>query len=334
MPANQSGFGSGSGAPGPAATLASAGEFGVIDAITARLTPTLGVEVGPGDDAAVVHAPDGRVVVSCDMFVDGVHFRTDWATAEEIGRRCAIAAMADICAMGGMPTALVVGLAAPPDTPLELVTGIGDGLALAAGELGAGMVGGDLSRSDRLTVSVTVLGDMRGARPVLRSGARPGQVLALAGRIGHAAAGLDVLSRGFRSPIAVVAAYKVPEPPLSAGPIAAVMGATSMIDISDGLLADLGHIAAASQVSIDVSTAALTVPQRLVEVASALGKDPMAWLLTGGEDHALAATFPAESELPAPWERIGTVREPAEGRPAVTVDDAVYDAVPGFVHFR
>jgi thiamine-monophosphate kinase len=315
--------------------MASTGEFGVIDAITGHLPPTLGVEVGPGDDAAVVHAPDGRVVFSCDIYVVGVHFRTDWGTADEIGRRCAIAAMADICAMGGMPTALVVGLAAPSDTPLELVTGIGDGLAVAAGEYGAGLVGGDLSRSDRLTVSVTVLGDMRGARPVLRSGAQPGQVLALAGRIGHAAAGLDVLSRGFRSPIAVVAAYKVPEPPLSAGPIAAVMGATSMIDISDGLLADLGHIAAASHVSIDVSTAALTVPQRLVEVASALGKDPMAWLLTGGEDHALAATFPTGADLPAPWQRIGTVGEArSDGLPAVTVDGAAYDAAAGYAHFR
>jgi thiamine-monophosphate kinase len=133
----------------------------------------------------------------------------------------------------------------------------------------------------------------------------------------------------------VVAAYKVPQPPLSAGAIAAVMGATSMIDVSDGLLADLGHIAAASNVSIDVSTVALAVPQRLVEVASALGKDPMVWLLTGGEDHALVATFPEGTDLPAPWERIGTVGEPKpEGQPAVTVDGAAYDAVPGFAHFR
>lgn len=340
MPANQSGYGSGDRPAGPgtaAATVSSVGEFGVIDAITSRLSPALGVEVGPGDDAAVVHAPDGRVVVSCDMFVEGVHFRTDWASGSEIGRRCAIAAMADICAMGGMPTALVVGLAVPSNTPLDLVTSIGEGLALAAEELGAGLVGGDMTRSDRLAVSVTALGDMRGARPVLRSGAQPGQIVALAGRIGHAAAGLDVLSRGFRSPIAVVAAYKVPEPPLSAGPIAAVMGATSMIDISDGLLADLGHIAAASNVSIDVQTAALPVPQRLVEVASALGKDPLTWLLTGGEDHALAATFPAGVDLPAPWEQIGTVgaARPADsGLPAVTVDGAAYDAVPGFAHFR
>lgn len=341
MPTNQAGQ-DGTAAPGPR-TVASVGEFAVIDAVTASFAPALGVEVGPGDDSAVVHTPDGRVVVSCDMFVEGVHFRTDWAGAAEIGRRCAVAAMADIAAMGGVPTALVVGLAAAADTPVDLVTGIGEGIAAAASELGAGVVGGDLTRSDRLTVAVTVMGDMRGARPVLRSGALPGQIVALAGRLGHAAAGLDVLSRGFRSPIAIVSAYKVPEPPLSAGPIAAVMGATSMIDISDGLLADLGHIAAASHVSIDIDSSLFAVPPRLAEVASALGKDPMTWLLTGGDDHALAATFPAGTDLPAPWQQIGTVRQarsvgsggPAVADlPAVTVDGAAYDAVPGYRHFQ
>lgn len=316
-------------------TLAAAGEFAVIDALTARLPSAVGVEVGPGDDAAVVHAPDGRVVVSCDMFVEGVHFRSDWASAEQIGRRCAIAAMADICAMGAMPTALVIGLAAPAGTAAAQVLDLGAGLAAAAADLGAGVVGGDLTSSDRLTVAVTVFGDLRGARPVTRSGARPGDVVALAGRIGWAAAGLAVLSRGFRSPVAVVGAYKVPEPPLSAGPIAAVMGATAMIDVSDGLLADLGHIAAASGVGIDVRTSTLLVPPRLAEVASALGKDPMAWLLTGGDDHALAATFPAGSELPGPWQQIGVVTvAPHGGAHAVTVDGAPYDGEAGFQHFR
>lgn len=321
--------------PPQAETLAAAGEFAVIDALTAQLPPAVGIEIGPGDDAAVVHAPDGRVVVSCDMFVEGVHFRTDWASAEQIGRRCAIAAMADICAMGAMPTALVIGLAAPASTPTAQVTELGAGLAGAAAELGAGVVGGDLTSSDRLTVAVTVFGDMRGARPVQRSGARPGDVVALAGRIGWAAAGLAVLSRGFRSPVAVVAAYKVPEPPLSAGPIAAVMGATAMIDVSDGLLADLGHIAAASGVGIDVRTSTLLVPPRLAEVASALGKDPLAWLLTGGDDHALVATFPSGSDLPAPWQQIGTVTAaPEAGAPAVTVDGAAYEGESGYQHFR
>lgn len=314
-------------APG---TLGATGEFAMIDAITAGLALPAGAQVGPGDDAAVLAAPDGRVVISTDMLVDGVHFRTDWATGEQIGRRAALAAMADICAMGAVPTGLVVALAAPAGTRADLVTAIGSGIAAAAEELGAGLVGGDLTRSDTLSVTVTVLGDLRGAAPVLRSGARPGDVVALAGRVGWAAAGLAVLSRGFRSPAVVVGAYKVPEPPLTAGPEAAAAGATAMIDVSDGLLADLGHIAAASQVAIDVHSAALAVPGRLAEVASALGKDARQWLLTGGDDHALAATFPAGSALPNPWQAVGTVVQGA----GVTVDGAGYEGEPGWDHFR
>jgi thiamine-monophosphate kinase len=318
-------------APPPApGTLGATGEFAAIGEITRNLTMPAGTEVGPGDDAAVIAAPDGRVVISTDMLVDGVHFRTDWASGEQIGRRAALAAMADICAMGALPTSLVVALAAPADTPTALVTAIGTGIAAAAAELGAGLVGGDLTRADRLTLAVTVLGDLRGAPPVLRSGARPGDVVALAGRVGWAAAGLAVLSRGFRSPRVVVGAYQVPEPPLAAGPIAAAAGATAMIDASDGLLADLGHIADDSAVSIDVRSAALEVPGRLAEVGSALGKDPMGWLLTGGDDHALVATFPAGTDLPSPWRPIGAV---AEGL-GVTVDGAVYEADPGWDHFR
>ncbi len=323
----QPGAASAGGTPG---TLAGTGEFAVIDALTANLPVPAGTEIGPGDDAAVLAAPDGRVVISTDMLVDGVHFRTDWATGQQIGRRAALAAMADICAMGAVPTALVVALAAPPDTPTDLVTAVGAGLSAAAAELGAGLVGGDLTRADRLTLAVTVLGDLRGAPPVLRSGAQPGDIVALAGRVGWAAAGLAVLSRGFRSPAAVVGAYKVPEPPLAAGPLGAAAGATAMIDVSDGLLADLGHIADASGVAIDVRAVALPVPGRLVEVGSALGKDPLGWLLTGGDDHALAATFPAGTDLPAPWQVIGAVGAGS----GVTVDGAAYEGEPGWDHFR
>jgi thiamine-monophosphate kinase len=138
-----------------------------------------------------------------------------------------------------------------------------------------------------------------------------------------------VLARGFRSPVAVVSAHRVPEPPYAAGPQAADAGATSMIDVSDGLLADLGHVARASGVRIDVRTAALAVPGRLVDVGAALGIDPMHWLLTGGEDHALAATFPGD--VPEGWTAIGTV---AEGEPEVLVDGRAYDGGPsGWDHF-
>ncbi len=302
----------------------------MIRAVTAGHPQPASTVLGPGDDAAVVATPDGRVVVSTDLAVDGVHFRTDWASGEQIGRRAALAAMADVAAMGAVPTALVVGLAAPPGTPVDLVTAIGTGLQAAAAENGAGVVGGDLARSDVLTISVTVLGDLQGTRPVLRSGARPGDVVAVAGRLGWAAAGLAVLSRGFRSPAVIVGAYRVPEPPLAAGVTAAASGATAMIDVSDGLLADLGHIAESSGVAIDLTSRSLEVTPRLVEVASALGKNPLDWVLTGGDDHALAATFPDGAQLPPGWQPVGRV---AQGN-GVTVDGVVPEQAAGWEHFR
>lgn len=309
------------------------GEFAVIDRLTAGLAPGDATTLGPGDDAAIVTAADGRVLASVDVLVDGVHFRTDWATGEQIGRRAALASMSDIAAMGGVPTALLVGLAAPAGTPEELVLGLGRGLDAEARSVGAGLVGGDLTRSEVLTLSVTVLGDLRGADPVTRSGARPGQVVALAGRLGWAAAGLAVLTRGFRSPAAVVGAYRVPEPPLDQGPVAAAAGAGAMIDVSDGLLADLGHIADASRVAIDVRTRDVPIAPRLQEVASALGKDPVEWVLTGGDDHALVATFAPEA-VPDGWTVIGAVgTAPDDGPGRVTVDGAHRDGPAGWDHF-
>ncbi len=287
--------------------------------------------LGPGDDAAIVSAPDGRVVISTDVLVDGVHFRADWAGPEQIGRRAALAAAADIAAMGAVPTALLVGICAPVGMDQAIPLGISAGLHAVATELGAGVVGGDLTRSDVLTVAVTVMGDLRGGRPVLRTGAQPGDLLALAGRVGWAAAGLAVLSRGFRSPAAMVGAYREPQPPLAAGPVAADLGATSMIDVSDGLLADVAHVARASGVAIDIRSTALDLHPRLVEVAAALGKDPLTWLLTGGDDHALVATFPADTALPAPWTPIGRVSVGT----GVTVDGAPYaGGDTGWDHFR
>ena len=322
---------SGQSVRGPAAgSLGEVGEFGVIDLVTSGVQQPASTLLGPGDDAAIVAAPDGRVVVSTDMLVDGVHFRSDWATPDQIGQRAALAALSDIAAMGAVPTALVVALSAPADTPVETLTGIAGGLQTVAAQVGAGVVGGDLTRSDQLTISVTVMGDLQGASPVLRTGAGPGDVLALAGRIGWAAAGLAVLSRGFRSPAVAVSAYRVPEPPLAAGIAAAAAGATSMIDVSDGLLADLGHISLASGVAIDVRTIALDVNPRLKEVASALGKDAVAWVLTGGDDHALAATFPAGTTLPDPWQVIGSVSAGS----GVTVDGQPYDGPTGWDHYR
>jgi thiamine-monophosphate kinase len=315
-------------------TLGRLGEFGLIRRVSAGRSQPASTLLGPGDDAAVVAMPDGRVVATTDVLVEGVHFRLDWSTPEQVGRRAAAANLADVAAMGAVPTALLVGLACPASTPVAMLDDIANGLWAEAGSVGAGVVGGDVASSSRLMLAVTALGTLEGRPPVVRSGARPGDLVALRGRIGWAAAGLAVLQRGFRSPAAVVNAHRVPEPPYAAGPEAARAGATSMIDVSDGLLGDLGHIATASGVVIEVHSGALDVPARLVDVGAALGADPRHWLLTGGDDHALAATFPPDVLLPFGWTRIGAVLPAGDGDPTVRVDGRAYDGGPsGWDHF-
>ncbi|GIM83127.1 thiamine-phosphate kinase [Salinispora arenicola] len=310
--------------------LVGLGEFGLIDRVTARLSYGPAVLLGPGDDAAVVAAPDARVVASTDVLVEGRHFRRDWSGARDIGHRAAAANLADVAAMGARPTALLVALCIPPDLASGWAEDLADGLAAEAATVGASVVGGDMSASPTLTIAVTVLGDLGSRPPVTRAGALPGDVVALAGRTGYAAAGLTVLSRGFRTPRLLVEAYRRPEVPYPAGPAAAGAGATAMIDVSDGLLADLGHVAQASGVAVDVRRDAFEVPRQMRDAAQALGVDPYTWLLTGGDDHALAATFPPAVALPAGWRPIGGV---AAGS-GVTVDGRQWEGPAGWDHFR
>ena len=310
------------------ATLADIGEFGLVGALAERFPQGADVLLGPGDDAAVVAFPDGRVVVSTDLHVDTRHFRRDWASATEIGHRVAAANLSDLNAMGGRATAMTVGLAAPADLPVTWALELAEGIAAECALVGASVVGGDLTSSDQVMVAVTVLGSVAG-EPVRRSGARPGDVVAIAGRQGWAAGGLAVLARGFRSPRKLVDAYKRPEPPYGAGAQAAALGATSMIDVSDGLLADLGHVADASGVAIDVRTASFEIAEPLQAVGAALGADPLRFILAGGDDHSLVATFPAGAMLPEGWSAIGEVAEGA----GVTVDGAPYDGPTGHTHF-
>ncbi len=312
-------------------TVAEAGEFGLIARITARLGGGPTCLLGPGDDAAVVTASDGRVVASTDVLVEGRHFRCDWSSATDVGHRAAAANLADIAAMGAAPTALLIALCAPPDLEVRWAEELADGLAAEAAICGACVVGGDISASPTLTIAVTALGDLRGAMPVVRSGARAGDLVAVAGRLGFAAAGLTVLTRGFRTPKVLVDAYRRPSVPYAAGPAAARIGATSMIDISDGLIADLGHVALASAVRIDLLRENFEIAPQLRDVASALGVDPFTWLLAGGDDHALVATFPSGAVLTDDWRVIGRVADGA----GVTVDGRPYEDGPaGWDHFR
>lgn len=311
----------------PGATLADVGEFALVGAIGERLEQTERVFIGPGDDAAVLRAPKGHVVVSTDLLVENRHFRREWASATDIGHKAAAQNLSDINAMGGTTHALTIGLGAPPDLPVQWALDLVDGIAAEAGMVGAAVIGGDLTRATEVVISVTVLGECAQA-PVLRSGASPGDVVAIAGRQGWAAAGLAVLGRGFRSPRVLVEAHQRPRPPYDAGPRAAGAGATAMIDISDGLVADVGHIADHSGVAIDLHRAAFDLAEPLQAVGSALNTDPMQFILGGGDDHPIVATFPDEG-VPDGFRVVGRV---ATGS-GVTVDGEEYDGPGGHTHF-
>ncbi|MGX7824867.1 thiamine-phosphate kinase [Actinokineospora sp. 24-640] len=316
-------------APDDAETVADVGEFALIRRITDGRAKGQATLLGPGDDAAVVAAPDGRVVACTDVLVEGVHFRFDWSPPDQVGRKAAAVNLADIAAMGAVPTALLVGIACPSRTPASVIDGLSSGLAAEAARARIGVVGGDMARAESLVISVTALGSLEGRAPVTRGGALPGDIVAVAGKLGWSAAGLAVLGRGFRSPVTVVGAHRVPQPPYAAGPAAALAGATSMIDTSDGLLADLAHIAEAANVGIDLSGELIPVDQRLIEVASALGADARHWALTGGEDHALVATFPSAT-VPPEFRVIGAVTRAG----GVTLDGKPYTGEQGWQHWR
>jgi len=307
-------------------TVAALGEFGLIAALSGWLPPDPRALVGIGDDAAVLAAPDGRVVASTDFLLEGRHFRRDWSSGTDVGRKAAARSLIDIAAMGAVPTGLLVALAAPPDLPVTWARDLTKGLAAECARAGATVIGGDTASAGSVLLATTVLGDLGGRAPVLRSGAAPRDLVAVAGPLGHAAAGLALLEAGLTDG-PLVAAQRRPEPPYDAGPQAADLGATAMIDISDGLLADLGHVAAASGVRIDLSSDQLTpgddlqAAARLFFDGTGRGAGPehtlaLTWVLTGGEDHALAATFPPGVALPSRWRVIGQVRaKRGEGRP-------------------
>jgi len=316
------------------------------EALLARIFPLLPTApstlVGPGDDCAVVAAPDGRYVVSTDVLVEDRHFRRRWSTGYDVGRRAAVQNLADVVSMGARPAALVVSLVVPGDLPVDWVTGFARGLADACTPLGAAVVGGDLSGGDQVVVAVTVHGDLEGRDPVLRGGARAGDVVALAGTLGRSAAGLALLDAG-RPDVddVLVAAYLRPDPPLAAGPVAADAGATAMMDVSDGLLRDAGRVARASGVVVDLDTGALDADRaRLRDAGAALaGEDDGAelvdgWVLSGGEDHGLLATFPAAAPLPAGFRPLGTARPADDDGPGVRLDGAVPRRSSGWDHFR
>jgi len=316
-------------ASGETPTLEQLGEFAVIDRLVRGRRQPAAVAVGPGDDAAVVSAGDGRVVVSTDVLVQDRHFRLDWSTPHDVGRKAIAQNAADIEAMGGRATAFVVGFGAPGDTPTAQVDALVDGMWDEAGRIGAGIVGGDLVSCPQWVLSVTVLGDLDGRAPVLRSGAKTGSVLAVVGELGRSAAGYALWHNGIEGFEELRRRHVVPEPPYGEGVAAAAAGAQAMIDVSDGLVADLRHVAVASGVGIDLSALALAADHdALAAAAAAAHADAWLWVLGGGEDHALVACF--AGAVPAGWRVIGRV---LDGPARVLVDGEEWRGYAGWESF-
>ncbi|THJ64993.1 thiamine-phosphate kinase [Arthrobacter echini] len=320
--------------------------------LLARIVPLLSVNagrptstlLGPGDDAAIVAAPDGRTVISMDTLVEDHDFRLirpngHRTSGYDVGWKSAAQNLSDINAMGGSATSLVVSLTLPPQTPVTWVEDCARGLAAAIAQLGANgcsVVGGDLGAGTQLVVTAAVTGTLEGRAPVLRSGAGAGYTVAVAGTLGRAAAGLAILEDG--RPVTdfgpsgeeLIDAQLRPHPPLAAGPTAARAGASAMLDISDGLLRDAGRIATASGVGLDLDPDALQqYADPLQETADRLGIDVMDWILGGGEDHGLLAAFPAECPLPPGFTAVGSV---VPGRPVVTLASRA-TVLRGWDHF-
>ncbi|MEU4341742.1 thiamine-phosphate kinase [Nocardia sp. NPDC023852] len=335
------------------------GEFALIDRINAGRVQARGVLLGPGDDAALVAAPDGRFVVTTDMLVQDRHFRLDWSSPEDIGRKAIAQNAADVVAMGAVPTAFVVALGCPADTPLEVVDGLADGMWAEAVRVGGSIAGGDLVRSRDLVISVTAFGDLRGGAPITRAGARVGDTVAVAGRLGWSAAGLAALTAGMTAVdlAEALAAHRIPRPPYAAvldvlhgaadvdaqaevgsserhpdnteRTCSPAAGLHALTDVSDGLLADVGHVAAASGVAIDLDSAALR-DRALEQIAARLDADVAQWILTGGEDHAFVGVWAPGCVPPAGWVTIGRV---VAGR-GVTVDGVVHAGDGGWESFH
>jgi len=315
--------------------------------LLARIVPLFrsapGVLVGPGDDAAVV-ASGHSVVATTDSMVRGRDWRDDWSSGADVGRKVVAQNLADVAAMGAVPTALLVSFAADPDTEVAWVLDVTGGLAAAAGEAEVAVVGGDLSSAPAgvVVVSVTALGDLQGRSPVLRSGARVGDVVAVCGSLGFSGGGLALYAAGTpvppSSPAGGVPAANnaspagaglgereerdaavatlmwahrtAGRPPRRAGVAAADAGASALIDVSDGLVRDAGRIAAASGVSVALSGQLLREGFAAGPLTLALGEEEaMRQVLSGGEEHSLVGCFPRPA-----WERLRAAA-PAPGEP-------------------
>ncbi|WP_256838631.1 thiamine-phosphate kinase [Ornithinimicrobium faecis] len=307
------------------ATLGELGEAGILSDIFASLRTTEAVLVGPGDDTALL-ATSGPVLATTDAMVRGRDWLDEWSSAEDVGAKVVVQNLADLAAMGGTGTGLLVTLVAPGSIPAQWARGLTAGIGSVADAWGVPVIGGDLSSSDgAVMVSVTALGELPGGRAVLRSGAAPGQAVAVSGSLGRSAAGLEILRRSdadwWPEPASADAASRWvayhcrPDPDLSQGVRAAQAGAGAMIDVSDGLVRDGGRIASASKLRLDLDEE--VIADLAAEFEPVLGgRGALDCVLSGGEEHSLLATFPTGA-VPQGWTVVGRTAEAGVAGPGV-----------------
>lgn len=287
-----------------------------------------GVEIGIGDDAAVVLASNKKLVATVDMAVEDIHFKREWSTPFQIGAKLTTANLADIFAMGATPKYLLVAAAITEVNNSQMVSELAKGIRSVADKFEVAVIGGDLSRAEKMSLSITALGEIS-EKPITRSGAKVGDIVYVSALPGLSAAGLAILTRGLDRPRYVVEAHLNPK--LSA-PNKLIQVATSMCDISDGLFTDASHIASASTVRINLSKNKLISGsdfKDLAELAVELGEQVFDWILTGGEDHFFLATVDPKNASDEIGLEIGVVE--AGGGEVVLDGEKIQKA--GYQHF-
>jgi len=294
---------------------------------------------GLGDDCALVDLGGEILAASTDLSIENVHFRRDWLSFDEIGWRCAAAALSDLAAVGAMPIGVLTAIGAPGTSVQSELDQVMSGVGALLDETGGVVLGGDLSSSPVWTVSVTVLG--RARRPVLRSGGKPGDSVWVTGSLGGARAALETWLGGEQPAPSSRESFARPHPRLLAGVWLADTGASAMIDLSDGLGGDVRHLSAASGVAITIELSLLPVHDGVPDVARRIGEDPRVFAAGGGEDYELLALLPPEF-TPAMAQRfeahagiglarVGSVEEGAGVRLLL---DGTPVEIAGYDHFR
>jgi thiamine-monophosphate kinase len=286
------------------------------------------VQVGIGDDAAVIKSSNNKLVATVDMAVEGIHFHKKWSSPFQIGAKLTTANLADIFAMGAVPKYLLVAAGINELDNSETVSELAKGIRAVADKFEVSVIGGDLSKSEKMTLSITALGELS-AQPILRSGGRVGDIIYLSSLTGLSAAGLAILNRDLDRPRYVVEAHLNPK---LVAPDKLIKVATSMCDVSDGLATDAAHLANASAVNFNLSKDLISKAddfKDLAELARELNEDVFDWILTGGEDHFFLATVDKKNESNELGIKIGIV-EKGDGKLLL---DGIEVKESGYQHF-